>query len=332
MDTERNMATSILLSRRHIAALTLSMLAGASGAQPALPPEPITMIVGWPAGGPSDNVARLIATHMAEALGQSIIIDNKGGAGGNIGTDAAARARADGSTIMLATVASHGLNSALYGKLNHDPIKDFAPIGMITTSPSVMLVPTESPYRSVRDVIDAARAQPGKLNYGSGGMGSSQHLAGANFKKLAGVDVAHIPYKGTAPAMTDLMAGRVDFVLTTGAMSFIRSGKLRPLAVAARERLPALPDVPTFDEAGVKGFYTDSWYGLVAPAGTPRPTLEKLNTALATALNKPAVRQQFIDQGSLPVTPMKVDEFWTFVQKQMPLAAEQVRISGAKAE
>jgi tripartite-type tricarboxylate transporter receptor subunit TctC len=195
-----------------------------------------------------------------------------------------------------------------------------------------MLVPTESPYRSVRDVIDAARAQPGKLNYGSGGMGSSQHLAGANFKKLAGVDVAHIPYKGTAPAMTDLMAGRVDFVLTTGAMSFIRSGKLRPLAVAARERLPALPDVPTFDEAGVKGFYTDSWYGLVAPAGTPRPALEKLNTALATALNKPAVRQQFIDQGSLPVTPMKVDEFWTFVQKQMPLAAEQVRISGAKAE
>jgi hypothetical protein len=220
MDTERNMATSIRLSRRHIAALTLSMLAGASGAQPALPPGPITMIVGWPAGGPSDNVARLIATHMAEALGQSIVIDNKGGAGGNIGTDAAARARADGSTIMLATVASHGLNSALYGKLNHDPIKDFAPIGMITTSPSVMLVPTESPYRSVRDVIDAARAQPGKLNYGSGGMGSSQHLAGANFKKLAGVDVAHIPYKGTAPAMTDLMAGRVDFVLTTGAMSF----------------------------------------------------------------------------------------------------------------
>ena len=332
MNTEHNMATSNLLSRRHVAALTLSLLAGASWAQPALPPGPITMIVGWPAGGPSDNVARLIATHMAEALGQSIVIDNKGGAGGNIGTDAAARARADGSTIMLATVASHGLNSALYSKLNHDPIKDFAPIGMITTSPSVMLVPTESPYRSVRDVINAARAQPGKLNYGSGGVGSSQHLAGANFKKLAGVDVAHIPYKGTAAAMTDLMAGRVDFVLTTGAMSFIRSGKLRPLAVAARERLPALPDVPTFDEAGVKGFYTDSWYGLVAPAGTPRPALEKLNAALTAALNKPAVRQQFIDQGALPVTPTKVDEFWTFVQKQMPIAAEQVRISGAKAE
>lgn len=326
------MTFSSLFSRRRVATLALLALAGASWAQPALPPGPITMIVGWPAGGPSDNVARLIAIHMAEALGQSIVIDNKGGAGGNIGTDAAARARADGSTIMLATVASHGLNSALYNKLNHDPIKDFAPIGMITTSPSVLLVPTASPYRSVRELIEAARAQPGKLNYGSGGVGSSQHLAGANFKKITGVDVAHIPFKGTAPAMTDLMAGRVDFVLTTGAMSFIRSGKLRPLAVASRERLPALPDVPTFDEAGVKGFYTDSWYGLVAPAGTPRPALEKLNAALTAALNKPAVRQQFIDQGSLPVKPMKVDEFWNFVQKQMPLAAEQVRISGAKAE
>lgn len=326
------MATFLSLSRRRIAALTLLALAGSSWAQPALPPGPITLIVGWPAGGPSDNVARLIATHMAEALGQSIVIDNKGGAGGNIGSDTAARARADGSTIMLATVASHGLNSALYDKLGHDPIKDFAPIGMISTSPSVLLVPSASPYRSVRELVDGARAQPGKLNYGSGGVGSSQHLAGANLKKLAGVDVTHIPYKGAAGAMTDLMAGRVDFVLTTGAMSFVRSGKLRPLAVAARERLPALPDVPTFDEAGVKGFYTDSWYGLVAPAGTPRPALEKLNAALAAALHKPAVRQQFLDQGTLPVTPMKVDEFWSFVQQQMPIAAEQVRVSGAKAE
>ncbi len=203
---------------------------------------------------------------------------------------------------------------------------------MITTSPSVMLVPTDSPFRSVADLLKAAQAQPGKLNYGSGGVGSSQHLAGANFKRISGADITHIPYKGTAPAMTDLMAGRVDFVLTTGAMSFIHSGKLRPLAVAARQRLPALPDVPTFEEAGVKGFYTDSWYGLVAPAGTPRPALDKLNAALATALRNPEVQKQFLDQGSLPVKPMGVDEFWRFVQQQMPAAAEQVRISGAKAE
>ena len=320
-----------ILSRRAFAAIALTVATVPAMAQ-QLPPGPITMVVGWPAGGPSDNVARLTAQRMAEALGQSIVIDNKGGAGGNIGTDAVARAKPDGSTIMLATATSHGLNSALYAKLNHDPIKDFAPIGMISTSPSVMLVPTDSPFRSVADLLKAAKAEPGKLNYGSGGVGSSQHLAGANFKRIAGVDVTHIPFKGTAPAMTDLMAGRVDFVLTTGAMSFIRSGKLRPLAVAAHQRLPALPEVPTFEEAGVKGFYTDSWYGLVAPAGTPRPALDKLNAALATALRNPDVQKQFLDQGALPVKPMGVDEFWKFVVAQMPAAAEQVRVSGAKAE
>ncbi|HVR51420.1 MAG TPA: tripartite tricarboxylate transporter substrate-binding protein, partial [Pseudorhodoferax sp.] len=174
------------ISRRGLTAIALALPLFAT-AQGALPPGPITMIVGWPAGGPSDNVARLTAVRMAEALGQSIVIDNRGGAGGNIGSDAAARARADGSTIMLATATSHGLNSALYAKLNHDPIKDFAPVGMITTSPSVLLVPTNSPFRSVADLLKAAKAEPGKLNYGSGGIGSSQHLAGANFKRIAGV-------------------------------------------------------------------------------------------------------------------------------------------------
>ena len=325
----------ITLTLRALATLALSAAAIhglPAAAQSPLPSGSITMIVGWPAGGPSDNVARLAAARMSEALGQAIVIDNRAGAGGNIGSDAAARARPDGSTIMLATVASHGLNSVLYTKLNYDPLKDFAPIGMIATSPSVLLVPVESPIRSVRQLIEAARAQPGKLNYASGGVGSSQHLAGASFKKLAGVDITHIPYKGTAPAMTDLMANRVDLVLTTGAMSFIRSGKVRAVAVAAHQRLPALPDVPTFEEAGLKGFYTDSWYGLVAPSGTPRPALEKLNAALATALRNPEVQKQFAEQGSLPVKSMGVDEFWAFVKQQMPAAAEQVRISGAKAE
>jgi tripartite-type tricarboxylate transporter receptor subunit TctC len=311
------------------AALLAPTLATAQG---ALPAGPVTMIVGWPAGGPSDAVARLVAAHMAKALGQSILIDNRAGAGGNIGSDLAAHARPDGSTIMLATATSHGLNSALYNRLNYDPIKDFAPIGLITTSPSVMLVPQDSPLHSVKELIGKARAQPGQMNYGSGGIGSSQHLAGAVFKKLAGVDVAHIPFKGTGPAMTDLMAGRVDFIITTGALPFIRSGKVRALAVAAHERLAALPEVPTFDEAGLKGFYTDSWYGLVAPAGTPKPALEALNAALAKSLRDPALQRQLTEQGSLVVQPMGLDAFWTFVKTQMPTAAEQVLISGAKAE
>ncbi|MES2187285.1 MAG: tripartite tricarboxylate transporter substrate binding protein [Pseudomonadota bacterium] len=339
-------ATSLLHRRRFIAApaalatLALGLAGTATGAfaqqQPAtsagtFPSGPVTMVVGWPPGGPSDNVARLIAASMGHALGQPIIIDNRAGAGGNIGSAAAARAKPDGYTIMLATVSSHGLNSALYPKLPYDPIKDFAPVGLITHSPSVLLVPADSPFKTVGELLAAARANPGKLNYGSGGVGSSQHLVGASFKQVAGVDITHIPYKGTAPAMTDLMAGRVDLVITTGAVPFVSSGKVRALAVTSHERMAALPEVPTFEQAGVK-LYTDSWYGIVAPAGTPRPVLEKLNQALAHAVSDKATQQQLMEQGTVPGKPMQLDPFWAFVKNQMPTAAALVKVSGATAE
>ncbi|QRF60973.1 tripartite tricarboxylate transporter substrate binding protein [Variovorax paradoxus] len=301
-------------------------------AEPAFPHRAITLIVGWTAGGSADNVARLVAMRMSSVLGQQVIVDNRAGAGGNIGSDLAARSKADGYTIMLATVASHGWNSVLYPGLNYKPIEDFAPIGLINTSPSTMLVPTDSPYKTVRDVIAAAKARPGKLDYGSAGVGSSQHLAGAMFRKISNTDVMHIPFKGVAPALTELMSGRVDFVISTGAIPFIKTGKLRALAVAAHQRLPGLPDVPTFDEAGVPGFYTDSWYGLVAPAGTPRPVLETLNAALNKSLQDPEVQRLFVEQGAFPSKGMTPDAFWSFVRKQMPEAAEQVRNSGAKLD
>lgn len=304
----------------------------AARAQPSFPSRPLTMIVGWAAGGSADNVARLIATRMSVILGQPILVDNRAGAGGNIGSDLAARAKADGYTIMLATVASHGWNSALYPALNYKPIDDFAPVGLINTSPGTLLVAAGSPYHSIRELVDAAKARPGKLNYGSAGVGSSQHMAGAMLKKLAGIDVAHIPFKGVAPALTELMSGRLDFIITTGAIPFVQSGKLRALAVAAHQRLPGLPDVPTFEEAGVKGFYTDNWYGLVAPAGTPRGALDILNAALGKALQDPEVQKQFVEQGTFPAKAMKPEAFWAFVEKQMPQAAEQVRTSGAKVE
>lgn len=171
-------------------------------------------------------------------------------------------------------------------------------------------------------LVQAAKANPGKLNYGSAGVGSSQHMAAAMFKKLAGIDVAHIPFKGTAPALTELMAGRVDMVITTGAIPFVRSGKLRALAVAAHRRLPALPDVPTFEQIGVAGFFTDNWYGLTAPAKTPLSILKTLNSALAKALLDPEVQRQFVEQGAFPSAPMLVDIFWGYVRKQMPDAAE----------
>lgn len=301
-------------------------------AQAAYPDRPVTMIVGWAAGGSADAVARLIATQMSSGLGQPVIVDNRAGAGGNIGSEVAAKAKPDGYTIMLSTVASHGFNSALYANLNYKPMEDFSPVGMISTSPGTLLVRTDSPYKTVSDLLEAAKKSPGKLNYGSGGVGSSQHLAGAMFKKVTGVDVVHIPFKGVAPAMTDLMAGRVDMIITTGPIPFIRSGKLRALAVASRERHPAMPDVPTFDQAGVKGFYTDNWYGLVAPANTPRPILEKLNVALVKALSNPDVQRQILEQGAFPAKPMTIDEYWAFVRKQMPEAAQLVKVSGAKAE
>lgn len=313
-------------------ALGLSTLPAHAESVDSFPTRSITMIVGWAAGGPADGVGRMVAAEMGKHLGQTIVVDNKGGAGGNIGSVAAARAQPDGYTVMLATVASHGLNSALYDDIGYDPIKDFAPVGLINTSPSTMLVPMDSPFKTVQDYVDYAKANPGKLTYASGGVGSSQHLAGASFKTRTGVDVLHVPFKSTAPALTDVMAGRVDMIITTGAMAPIASGKVRPLAITSKSRIQALPDVPTFDEAGVKGFYMDSWYGVVAPAGTPQPILVKLNEALAKALQNPELRQKFVDVGSVPAEPMSIDAYWDTVQKGMSEAAELVQISGAKSE
>ena len=326
---------SSLTSRRQQLRLVLAgivALHGPAFAQGAYPERPITLVVGWAAGGSADALSRLVASEMGATLGQAVVVDNRTGAGSNIASELVAKSKADGYTIMLATSASHGFNSALFSKLPYRPIEDFSPIGIINTSPGTMLVPVNSPYKTVQDFVAAAKAQPGKLNYASAGIGSSQHLAGAMFTKMAGIDVVHIPFKGVAPAMTDLMAERVDMTITTGPLAFVRGGKLRPLAVAARERLPSMPDVPTFEQAGVKGFYTDNWYGLVAPAGTPKATIDKLNAALNKALLKPEVQKAFVEQGGFPGKPMSPDAFWTFVKKQMPDAAELVRVSGAKVD
>ena len=322
---------STFTRRVFIALAGLAALSAPAFAQGSYPDRPITLVVGWPAGGSADALARMVAQEMAATLGQSIVVDNKAGAGSNIGSEFVTRAKPDGYTIMLATSASHGFNSVLFSKLPYKPIEDFAPIGMINTSAGTLLVPIDSPFKSVQDIIKAAKAQPGKLNYASAGQGSSQHLAGAMFNKVADIDVVHVPFKGAGAAMTDLMAGRVDYIITTGPLPFIRGGKVRPLAIAARERHPAMPDVPTFEQAGVK-LYTDNWYGLVAPAGTPQPVLEKLNAALNKALVKPEVQKQFIEQGAFPGKPASPDAFWAFVKKQMPEAGELVRISGAKVE
>jgi len=321
-------------ARRRLLCLALSSVAGVNLpalAQAAFPERPITLVVGWSAGGSADVLARLVAAEMATTLKQPVIVDNRPGAGSNIASKLVADAKPDGYTIMLATSASHGFNSALFSKLPYRPIEDFAPIGEINTSPGTLLVPNNSPFKSVQDIVDAAKAQPGKLNYGSGGSGSSQHLAAAQFIKLANVDITHIPFKGSGPMLVDLMAERMDFTITTGPVPYVRAGKLRALAVAARQRHPAMPDVPTFEEQGMT-LYTDNWYGLVAPAGTPRPVLETLNAALNKAITKPEMQKQFIEQGAFPGKATTPDEFWAFVKQQMPIAGDLVRQSGAKVD
>lgn len=314
--------------------LALSLgLSSAADAQQSWPARPVKLVVGYAAGGPADVPARLVATRMAESLGQPVVIDNRAGAAGNIASESVAKASADGYTILLATVASHGLNGALYSKLPYEPIKDFAPIGLITTSPSVLLVAADSPYKSVRDLVSAARARPGAFNAGTSGSGSTPHLAATWFAKLAGLEVTNVPFKGgMGPALTELMAQRLDFLLTPGAVQHVKGGKLRALAVAAKRRLPALPDVPTFDESGIPGFHTDWWVGLVAPAGTPQPILDKLTRALNHALASAELQKQFVELGALPVESTDAAVFWGFVQRSVVANAELVRAAGARAE
>ena len=311
---------------------TVALLPGAR-AQDTYPTAALTMIVGWPPGGPSDNVARLIAAKMSTELGQSIVIDNRAGAGSNIGSDVAARARPDGYTIMLATVASHGLNSVLYSKLNFDPIKDFAPIGYITSSPSTLLVPADSPYKSLRDVIDAAKANPGKLNYGSGGVGSSQHLAGAIFKKNANLDIVHIPYKGIAQAVTDTIGGQVQVlpIAVPSVIQYLRAGSVKPLAVTSTKRVGSLPDVPTMAEAGVDALSFDSWFGLFAPASTPAQVVQKINQSVNEILNTPDAATTFASVGAETLS-MSTQAFGELVRKDTARWGKVARESGATVE
>ena len=246
--------------------------------QDAYPSQAIKLMVPWPPGGGVDTTGRMIARPLAERLGQSIVVDNRGGAGGNIGTELAARAKPDGYNLLMGSISPNAVNIHLYSRLGFDPIKDFEPIVYVASVPNILVVPADSPARTAQDLVAMARANPGKLNYGSGGVGSSQHLAAVQFMSIAGIQIEHIPYKGTAPAEADLIAGQISLMLdTTTCLPYIASGKMRALAVASKKRNPALPDVPTFDEVGLPGIYASSWYGLMAPAGTPRPLIDKLN-------------------------------------------------------
>ncbi len=268
----------------------------------AYPSKPVRWIVPFPPAGAMDVIARTLAEHMGRALGQSFVIENKPGAGGNIGMDLVAKAPADGHTMMI-VANGMAVNRYLYGKLSFDPVKDFAPVSLVAVVPNVLVVPAANPARSVADLIAQAKAHPGKLAYASAGNGTTLHLAGELFASMAKVDLLHVPYKGSGPAVTDLLGGQVDMMFDslTSARPHIESGKLRALAVTTRSRAAALAGVPTLAEAGVPGYELSPWYAVYLPAGTPAPVVAALQQALAEALRLPDVRRRLAAIGAEPV-------------------------------
>ncbi|WP_219215614.1 Bug family tripartite tricarboxylate transporter substrate binding protein [Variovorax boronicumulans] len=304
----------------------------AQDAATTYPNQPIKLMVPWPPGGGVDTTARILSDMLGHRLGRPLVIDNRGGAGGNIGTEVAARQKADGYNLLMSSISPNAVNISLYGKLGFDPVEDFEPIIYVSAVPNILVVPADSPFKTAQDVIDAARANPGKLNYASGGIGSSQHLAAVQFSVAAKIDIVHVPYKGTAPAESDLAAGHVSLMLdTTTCLPFIAGGKMRALAVASKKRNPALPDVPTFDEVGLPGVYASSWYGLSAPAGTPKPIIAKLNAEANAVLQSPEFQKRMLAFGA-EVGGGTPEDYGRFMASETRRYAEIVRISGVKLD
>lgn len=307
-------------------------LPGAAWAQ-AYPSKTITMVVPFSAGGTTDILARIVGKAMEAELGQPIVIDNKAGAGGNIGAQAAARARPDGYTLFMGTVGTHAINEALYAKLPYSPLGDFAPLSRVAMVPNLLVAHPSRPYKTVKELVDFAKANPGKINFGSSGNGSSIHLSGELFKSLAKVDMVHVPYKGSAPAVSDLLGGQIDIMFDNmpSAMQHVKAGKLRPIAVTTAKRYPELPDVPTIAEAGVPGYDATSWFGLFTSRKAPPEVVAKLHAALLKALARPEVITQMAEQGAV-AHPEKPAEFEAFIKAETAKWGPVVKGSGAKVD
>jgi len=295
-----------------LSALALSAIVLPAQAEDKWPSKPITYVVPFPAGGTTDILARLIGQKLGPALGTTVIIDNRPGAGGNIGSEMVSRAAPDGYTIMGGTISSHSINASLY-KLSYDPLKSFAPITLIGTNANVLVVNPSSPFKSVKELVAAARAKPGSLSFASAGNGTSQHLSAELFKTMTGIGMVHIPYKGSAPAIQDVIGGQVPLMFDTTVVAgpFIQSGKVRPLAVTSAKRVASLPDVPTMAEAGVPGYEVVSWQAMFAPAGTPSAIVQRLQTEVAAILKQPDVQERFAKLGVDPsgMAPQQLAEF-----------------------
>jgi tripartite-type tricarboxylate transporter receptor subunit TctC len=316
-----------------LSALALSVIACGASAQQSYPAKPIRFIVPFPPGGGNDTVARAIAHQMGPALGQPVVVDNRPGAGGSIGADLAAKSPADGYTLFLAGVGSHVVNPNLQAKLPYDPIKDFAPVTLVASAPAVLVIHPAIPARNIAEFTAYVRAHPGKLNYASNGNGSASWLAAAMYETMAGVRMVHVPYKGVAQAITDLLSGEVQLMFGTvvGLAPQVQAGKLRALAVTNVKRTALLPDVPTLAESGLPDYQAGSWYGVMVPAGTPRPIVERLHRTIVNSLQQPDVVQRLQTEGA-EVIGSTPDQFGAHIKSELTRVAAVVRAAGIKPE
>ncbi len=332
----------VLDRRRWLIALSVLAVPGLPSAQAAWPTRPVRIVVPFAAGGTTDLLARALAPELGKAFGQTFIVDNRPGAGGNLGADAVAKAAPDGYTLLMGTVGTHGINQSLYPKLPFDPIKDFAPITLVAGVPNVLVMnPAKAQalgINNVADLIKYAKANPGKLNMASSGNGTSIHLSGELFKALTGTFMVHFPYRGSGPALMDLIGGSMDLMFDNlpSSLPQIKAGKLKALAVTSAQRSAALPEVPTIAEAappgsGLKDYEASSWFGLLAPAGTPAEIVNRLQQESAKALNAPGLKERLLAQGAIP-SGMASAEFAKFIGAETAKWAKVVKASGATVD
>ncbi|CAN7280000.1 tripartite tricarboxylate transporter substrate binding protein [Pseudorhodoferax sp. LjRoot39] len=320
----------ILATLLSAALLAIAPIAQAEG----FPDKPVMLVVPFPPGGPTDAMARTIAAEMKDRLGQPVVVENRAGAGGNIGAEYVARAAADGQTLLFGTSGPLAINASLYRKSGYDPIKSFAPVIRVGHLPNILVVHPSVPAQNVKELVAYAKANPGKLSYASSGNGASSHLAGVLFNEKAGTDIQHIPYKGTGPALNDLLGGQVGMSFTDvlTALPYVKTGKLRALGIATAQRSQALPDLPTIAEQGVPGYDVSVFFGIVAPAGTPADRIAKLNKAFVEVLASPKVKELFATQGLESAPDHTPAQLAKFIAAQKAAWAAVVKQSGAQLD
>jgi len=316
-----------------VAALGMLAMLTAARAEESYPSRPITLVVPVPPGGAADFIARVVGGKLSDALGQPVVVSNRAGASGIIASDSVAKAAPDGYTLLLNSITTHGIGPHLYAHLPYDPVKDFTPVIFVANLPLIMTVNTQRPEKSVQEVIAYAKAHPRTLTFASSGNGGAPHLAGALFQDVTGTEMLHVPYRGSGPAVVDVAAGRVDimFDAVPSLLPMLQAGKLRPLAAASAARNPVVPDVPTFDELGIKGMEVSLWYGLAAPANLPKPILQRLNAELSKILSTEDVKANFEKQGAVP-QPGSPADFAAFMRDESARWGEVVRKNDIKIE